>query len=594
MGWAVIWASILAIAIYVFYRPLVRSLSPSSSHYPPGPKPLPFIGNLRDLAGKELWLRAETWKRVYGRITYLHVFGLGVVFLNTPEAVFELLDKRGSIYSDRPHLVMANELCGCEDMVAFTPYGETSRRQRRLLQTALGPSSIRNYHPLLELETKPFLRRLLENPAGYMDHIRRYAGGLTLSVVYGHQVKSNDDEFLRLAEDCVDVLANRIASSGQIWLVDVFPILKHIPLWFPGSSFKRQAAQWKAMMQEFVDRPYNLVLDEMRKGTARPCFVSMLVDPDTYSGAGAGAASESGIHENNNNLKNIFRHAKEPKQAHSMTTQDHDLRWTANSMYSGSIDTSLTFLTLFILAMVQNPHVLAQAQAEIDNVTGGRRLPTFEDRERLRYCDAVFAETLRWGVPVPLSLPHRLKEDNVYEGMFIPKGSLIFGNIWGILRDEKLYPEPGVFKPERFLSPAHASSTPVPDSAAQTSRSSSRTLSTAEHHAESKETNAAERRRDPRTYVFGFGRRRCPGAHLVESSLWLVMVSMFATLDISKARVAATDEPRLNTELRRAESAIEPEIVFDNSVFRIPKPFKCSIKPRSDQALKIVMEETQA
>ncbi|KAI6129364.1 cytochrome P450 [Pisolithus croceorrhizus] len=564
MGRAVVWASILAIAIYVFYRLLIRNLRPSSSRYPPGPKPLPFVGNLRDLARKELWLRAETWKRVYGRITYLHVCGLGVVFLNTPEAVFELLDKRGSIYSDRPHLVMANELCGCEDMVAFTPYGETSRRQRRLLQTALGPASIRNYHPLLELETKPFLRRLLENPAGYMDHIRRYAGGLTLSVVYGHQVKSNDDEFLRLAEDCIDLLANRIASSGQIWLVDVFPILKHIPLWFPGASFKRQAVQWKAMMQEFVDRPYNLVLDEMRKGTARPCFVSMLVDPDTYSGA------------------------------YSTTTQDHDLRWTANSIYSGRSVCHLAFLSLFILAMVQNPHVLAQAQAEIDNVTGGRRLPTFDDRERLRYCDAVFAETLRWGVPVPLSLPHRLKEDDVYEGMFIPKGSLIFGNIWGILRDEKLYPEPDVFKPERFLNTANASSTAVPDSAARESRPSLRTPSTGDLHAESKETNAAERRRDPRTYVFGFGRRRCPGAHLVESSLWLLMVSMFATLDISKARVAATDESRSNTELRGTELAVEPEIVFDNSVFRIPKPFKCSIKPRSDQALKIVMEETQA
>lgn len=51
----------------------------------------------------------------------------------------------------------------------------------------------------------------------------RYIGGVTLLVIYGHQVKSDDDEFLSLAEECVDLLANRIASSGAIWPVDLFP-----------------------------------------------------------------------------------------------------------------------------------------------------------------------------------------------------------------------------------------------------------------------------------------------------------------------------------------------------------------------------------
>jgi hypothetical protein len=51
----------------------------------------------------------------------------------------------------------------------------------------------------------------------------RYAGGLTLLVVYGHQVKSKDDPFLNLAEECVDILANHIASGGGIWPVDIFP-----------------------------------------------------------------------------------------------------------------------------------------------------------------------------------------------------------------------------------------------------------------------------------------------------------------------------------------------------------------------------------
>ncbi len=46
-----------------------------------------------------------------GDVVYIHVFGQGLVFLNSPEAVNDLLDKRGSVYSDKPQLVMVGELC---------------------------------------------------------------------------------------------------------------------------------------------------------------------------------------------------------------------------------------------------------------------------------------------------------------------------------------------------------------------------------------------------------------------------------------------------------------------------------------------------
>lgn len=100
--------------------------------------------------------------------------------------------------------------------------------------------------------------------------------------------------------------------------------------------------------------------------------------------------------------------------------------------------------SLFILAMVQNPRVLKKAQAEIDSVVGAKRLPLFRDRASLPYVDAIMSETFRWGCPVPLSrfymllyfsssdevffvigIPHRLMEDDVYEGKLIPKGSLV-------------------------------------------------------------------------------------------------------------------------------------------------------------------------
>jgi hypothetical protein len=131
------------------------------------------------------------------------------------------------------------------------------------MHKAFGVPTIPTYHPLIQTETHSFLRRLIVDPAEYTKHVRRYAGGLTLSVVYGYEAVSNEDEFLYLAEECVNLLSNRIASGGGIWLVDIFPSLRHIPLWMPGSGFKKNAMAWKRKMEEFVDRPYEFVKNSL-------------------------------------------------------------------------------------------------------------------------------------------------------------------------------------------------------------------------------------------------------------------------------------------------------------------------------------------
>lgn len=157
--------------------------------------------------------------------------------------------------------------------------------------------------------------------------------------------------------------------------------------------------------------------------------------------------------------------------------------------------------------------------------------------------EALLWETLRWGCPVPLGLPHRLTEDDVYDGQFMAKGTLVFGNIWyfpppslpsyptnplprNILRDESIYPSADSFNPSRFM----------PSSLAALDESTRRKM-------------------DPRNYVFGFGRRVCPGSNLVDSSNWLMMAMMVATCQIGKPR---------DKEGRECE----PKVEFNNSVFR--------------------------
>jgi len=138
----------------------------------------------------------------------------------------------------------------------------------------------------------------------------------------------------------------------------------------------------------------------------------------------------------------------------------------------------------FILAMTRFPEVQKCAQEEIDRVVGGDHLPNVSDRERLPYCAAMCKELLRWHIVTPLGVPHSNREADICGGYYIPPKTTIYTNQWAMHMDPEEYPDPEVFRPERFLS--------APGKRLQ---------------------------RDPHKVTFGFGRRVCPGQQLAENTV---------------------------------------------------------------------------
>ena len=105
----------------------------------------------------------------------------------------------------------------------------------------------------------------------------------------------------------------------------------------------------------------------------------------------------------------------------------------------------------FFLAMTLNPGVVEKAQEELDRVVGKDRLPEFSDRDDLPYINAVVKELLRWNVPIPISLPVKTIQDDIYRGYSIPAGATVIENTWAVCRDSNIYPDPEAFNPDRFL-----------------------------------------------------------------------------------------------------------------------------------------------
>jgi cytochrome P450 len=221
---------------------------------------------------------------------------------------------------------------------------------------------------------------------------------------------------------------------------------------------------------------------------------------------------------------------------------EHIIKWSAATLYAGASDTTVSTINSFFLAMTLFPDVQKKAQAEIDAVIGPDRLPSFADQDSLPYIEALAKEALRWHAVIPTGFPHCVAEDDIHDGYYIPKGSVIVPNIWFMLNDPERYANPSEFNPERFLG----------------------------NDGKKPET-------EPRTICFGFGRRICPGIHLAEASAWLSIAMSLAVFDISKV----------------VENGIEitPEVDPSSGTISHPKPFKCSIKPRSSKAVALIEQD---
>ncbi|KAL7282714.1 hypothetical protein ACG7TL_004188 [Trametes sanguinea] len=470
---------------------------------PPGPKPLPLIGNVLDMPTKNLGPSFRDLNAKYGEIVYMNVLGQPMVILGSYKAVYELLELKSSISSDRAPSPMA-DLTGFMWDFALEGYTSRWRTQRRAFHQLFYPNAIKNYRPTQLRQTHRLLQKIVAAPDDLTRHIQYYFGATIMGVVYGLDVAEDDDKYLKIARKAMDIFIEFMVPGR--YLVESLHVLRYVPSWFPGAGFKRKAAEWRKDVLA-LRNPLTLV---QANGTGRPCIVSSLLEKQAQLDGEA---------------------AKEHEE------MSRDISALA---YITGADTTFSDIVAFFLAMTIYPDVQRKAQAELDAIVGPNRLPTFEDREYLPYVNALVKECLRWHVVVTLGIPHRTIADDVCNGYFIPKGTVIVTNAWGISRDPEAYPDPKEFKPERFLDPTT---------------------------------------RDPMAYVFGNGRRICTGRHFADASLFIIVASVLHALNI---------EPPLDEHGKPIH--VEPKVTTD-MLLSYPEPFKCRITPRSVHAEALINAE---
>ncbi|CAE6414749.1 unnamed protein product [Rhizoctonia solani] len=470
---------------------------------PPGPRSYPVIGHLLSIPSEYEHLKfMQLGKELGNKIFALTVFGTTIVVLNDKDDAINLLDKRSTIYSDRtcPPIVQDPSLFDWSDFGSLIGYGDRWRKYRRLMNPLLNKQAIAAHHGSQERATRKLLRNLLGSHKDIKSSHELEAefylavSSTLFRSLYGYEAESSDDPVLLRTHKLIMYFASIVLTSNC--MVNSIPALRYVPEWFPGAGWKRQVLEWKKEKEALLKYLYTIGLENVRKDGNAPIIVASL-------------------------RKNALKLGLTEEKA------DDYVQQIAITLVAGGADTTISTLMMFLLAMVLHPEVQKKAQEELDSVIGSARLPTFEDRAQLGYIERMVQETLRWGPVTPIALPHTCYQDDVYKGYRIPKGTIVFGNVWAMTRDETVYKHPDVFDPDRYLDPS-----------------------------------------TPPSPVFGWGRRRCPGMHLGEASLFITIASILTAFNIGVAQ----DENGKD---------VMPNGKMINGIVLVPQEFLVKLTPRS-------------
>ncbi|KAK7801145.1 hypothetical protein U0070_007059 [Myodes glareolus] len=384
---------------------------------PPGPTPLPYIGNYLQLNRKDVYSSITELSKRYGPVFTIHLGPRPVVVLYGYDAVKEALVDQAEEFSGRGEQNTYNTLFKGYG-VSFSS-GERAKQLRRFTITTLRDFGVgkRGVEERIQ-EEAAYLVKMLQGTGGKpIDptyYLSKSVSNVINSIVFGDRFDYEDQEFLSLLRMMGQI--NRFAASPVGQLYDMFhSVMKYLP------GPQQQIIKNTQELEDFMIRKVKQNQSTLDLNSPRNFIDSFLIH----------------IEEEKKNPNSEF---------HMMNL----VMTSLNLFFAGSETVSSTLRYGFLLLM-KHPDVEAKVHEEIEQVIGRNRQPQFEDHMKMPYTEAVINEIQRFANFAPLGIPRKTIKNTTFRGFFLPKDTEVFPILGSLLTDPKFFPNPKDFNPQNFL-----------------------------------------------------------------------------------------------------------------------------------------------
>ncbi|XP_004621915.2 cytochrome P450 2C18-like isoform X1 [Sorex araneus] len=395
-----------------------RKQNASKGKLPPGPTPLPIIGNILQIDVKNISQSLSNLSKVYGPVFTVYFGMKPAVVLYGYEAVKEALVGLGEEFAGRSASPVTKKLNKGHVGIAYS-VGKTWKELRScylmtLRSFGMGKRSIEDG---IQEEAHCLVEELRKTNASLCDPtftLGCASFNVICSIIFQNRFDYTDQDFLKLIEKINEFIA--ILSSPWIQLCNSFPILLD---YYPGNFSKlyQNFSYLKSyFMEKVAEHQESLDIDNPRDFI--DCFLIKM---------------------------------EQEKQSQELIFTFGNLMITLTDLFIAGTQTTSATLKYALLLLLKHPDVTAKAQEEIERVIGRHRSPCMQDRSNMPYMDALVHEVQRFIDIAPNSVPHAVTRDVKFRNYFIPKGTMILTSLTSILHDDKEFPNPKVFDPGHFL-----------------------------------------------------------------------------------------------------------------------------------------------